>query len=172
MVLRCWDSAPFGNIWRHFWLSHWVGGGGGLLWHLVGRGQGYCPNTLQCTGQPPHREYPPKRMVETHGSKGDHATPLREVRVHVLLASLPSTHLAVSEPQGQDKVPQSQIHGGVPRVFRELVELIQLHHVWPHAQGFAALVGLVERLEVPVHAWNWGEKQRSKPHRLWIPNLG
>ena len=135
-------------------------GGWWLLGHLVGTGQGCCLNSLQCTGQPP-----PKRVVETHRSE-DQATPLRQVCLHVLLANLPPTHLAVSEPQGEDEIPQSQVHGGVPRIFRELVELIQLHHVWPHTQGFAALVGLVERLEVPVHAWNWGEKQRSKSHRL------
>lgn len=67
---------------------------------------------------------------------------------------MPCTYFAVSVPQGQDEVPQGQVHGGVPGVLRELVELIQLHHVRPHAQGFAAFVGLVERLEVPVHAWD------------------
>jgi len=61
---------------------------------------------------------------------------------------------AVSVPQGEDEVPQSQVHGGVSGTLWELIELVQLHHVRPHTQGFAALVGLVERLEVPVHAWN------------------
>lgn len=59
---------------------------------------------------------------------------------------------AVCVPQCEDEVSQSQVHGGVPRILWELVELIQLHHVWPHAQRFPTLVGLVERLEVPVHA--------------------
>ena len=79
---------------------------------------------------------------------------LTQLCVHVLSANTPSTHLAVSIPQGKDEIPQSQVHGGVPGILWELIELIQLHHVWPHAQGFAALVGLVERLEVPVHAWH------------------
>lgn len=60
-------------------------------------------------------------------------------------------------PQGEDEVPQSQVHGGVSGILGELVELVQLHHVRPHAQGFATLVGLIERLEVPVHAWNGQE---------------
>ncbi len=63
-------------------------------------------------------------------------------------------YLAVLVPGGQNKVTQSQIHGGIAGEFWKLVQLIQLHHIWSHAQSFAALIGLVEGLEVWTQAWN------------------
>lgn len=62
------------------------------------------------------------------------------------------TYFAVCVPQSEDEVSQSQVHGGVSRILWKLIELIQLHHVGPHTQSFATLIGLVERLEVAVHA--------------------
>lgn len=61
---------------------------------------------------------------------------------------------AVCVPQSEDEVSQGQVHGGVSRILWKLVELIQFHHVWPHTQSLATLIGLVEWLEVPVHAEN------------------
>lgn len=66
----------------------------------------------------------------------------------------PGAHLAVLVPGGQDEVPQGQVHGGIPGKLWKLVELVQLHHVGPHTQSLAALVGLVEGLEVRTEAWN------------------
>lgn len=43
-----------------------------------------------------------------------------------------AVYLAVFVPGGQNKVTQSQIHGGIAGKFRKLVKLIQLHHIRPH----------------------------------------
>lgn len=61
---------------------------------------------------------------------------------------------AVTAPGGQNKVSQSQIHGGVTGKFWELIKFIQLHHVRPHTQSLSTLVGLIEGLEVWTQAWN------------------
>lgn len=71
-----------------------------------------------------------------------------------VLAECVRHYCGVPIPGGQNKVTQSQVHGGVAGKFWELVKFIQLHHIWPHAQSFSALIGLVERLEVGTHAWN------------------
>lgn len=65
-----------------------------------------------------------------------------------------AVYLAVLVPGGQNKVTQSQVHGGVAGKFWKLVKLIQLHHIRPHAQSLAALIRLVEGLEVRTQAWN------------------
>ena len=44
--------GTFGNVWRHFWLSHWVWQEGFLL-ACASIDQGCCQNILQCPGQPP-----------------------------------------------------------------------------------------------------------------------
>ena len=76
-----------------------------------------------------------------------HCRPLPHATVwHVL------TYFAVCVPQSEDEVSQSQVHGGVSRILWKLIELIQLHHIGPHTQSFATLIGLVEWLEVAVHA--------------------
>lgn len=61
---------------------------------------------------------------------------------------------AVTVPGGQNKVSQSQIHGGVTGKFWELIKFIQLHHVRPHTQSLSTLVGLIEGLEVRTQAWD------------------
>ena len=61
---------------------------------------------------------------------------------------------AVPVPGGQDEVAQGQVHGGISGELRELVQLVQLHHVWSHTQGLSTLVGLVEGLEVRTQPWN------------------
>lgn len=61
---------------------------------------------------------------------------------------------AIPVPGGQDKVTQSQIHGGIAGKFWELVKFIQLHHIRPNTQSLSTLIGLVEGLEVWTQAWN------------------
>lgn len=123
-------------------------------------------NILRCPGQPPTQRLSTQmsavcrwRIPDLEGAPPPHpmaiAAPLFQGRPPpARVSSRPFTYFAVSEPQREDEVPQSQVHGGVSGILRELIELVQLHHVWPHAQGFTALVGLIERLEVPVHAWS------------------
>lgn len=67
-----------------------------------------------------------------------------------------TVNLAVLVPGGQNKVTQSQIHGGIPGKFWKLIKLVQFHHIWTHTQSLATLIRLVEGLEVWAQTWNWG----------------
>lgn len=71
-------------------------------------------------------------------------------------------YLTLSMPRSQDEVSQGKVHGWVTRKFWKLVELVQLHHVWPHTQSLATFVRLVERLEVRTQTWNWQHIQSVK----------
>lgn len=157
---------PLGNSWNHFWLSQL-----GMPWHPGARGQGCGQTHYNAQDSPSHKDYPPKCQ---HCWGAESLAERFPPQVKQLLSFKGSvclwadswhapTYFAVSVPQGQDEVPQGQVHGGVSRILWELIELIQLHHVRPHAQGFAALIGLVERLEVPVHAWNWQKHKEANP---------
>ncbi len=85
-----------------------------------------------------------------------------------LFLFLLTVYLAVLVPGGQDKVPQSQIHGGITGKFWELVKLIQLHHIRSHTQSLSTLIRLVEGLVVWTQAWNWGTKSRLLHHIIII----
>lgn len=65
-----------------------------------------------------------------------------------------AVYLAVLVPGGQNKVTQSQIHGGITGKFWKLVKLIKLHHIRSHTQSLATLIRLVEGLEVWTQTWN------------------
>lgn len=88
-------------------------------------------------------------------------------KLFLFLARKPNRHelyLAVLVPWGQNKVAQSQIHGGITGKFWKLIKLIKLHHIRSHTQSLAALVRLVEGLKVWTHAWNWGTQSKLIHH--------